>query len=407
MTRLAEIEARLLAIKSDIETKGAELTAEVITAYETEVTTLKTERAALLAANEKRSGILASIAEGETAATVTRSFPSPAANTVASGAEQRGVKDDDPFGTMEYRKAFMAHVLRGTPIPAEFRADAITETSDVGTVIPTVTLNQIIEKIETVGMILPLVTRTAYRGGLTIPTSSVKPIATWVAEGAGSDKQKKTTGSITFNYYKLRCAVAVTLEVDTMALSAFESTLIKNVVEAMTKSLEAAIIGGSGNGQPKGITTESVVSGQGITAVAPGYADLIAAEAALPQAYESGTVWCMSKKTFMQYYGLLDSAGQPIGRVNYGIAGKPERSLLGRPVVVCDYVDSFTPSLGTTKVFAFLFNFSDYVLNTNYQMGVKRYEDNETDDQITRAVMLADGKVVDNGSLVTLKRVAA
>lgn len=40
-------------------------------------------------------------------------------------------------------------------------------------------------------MILPLVTRTAYKTGLSIPTSNVKPEATWVAEGAGSDKQKR------------------------------------------------------------------------------------------------------------------------------------------------------------------------------------------------------------------------
>lgn len=38
-------------------------------------------------------------------------------------------------------------------------------------------------------------------------------------------------------------------------------------------------------------------------------------------------------------------------------------------------------------------------------MVVKRYEDNETDDQVTRAVMLVDGKVVDKNSLVVLNKV--
>ena len=28
-------------------------------------------------------------------------------------------------------------------------------------------------------------------------------------------------------------------------------------------------------------------------------------------------------------------------------------------------------------------------------MGVKKYEDNDTDDQITKGIMLVDGKVVD------------
>ena len=84
-------------------------------------------------------------------------------------------------------------------------------------------------------MILALVTRTAYKGGVSIPVSTVKPTATWVNEGAGSDKQKKNIakdGMITFAYHKLRCAVAVSLEVDTMAISAFETLLINNIVEA-------------------------------------------------------------------------------------------------------------------------------------------------------------------------------
>jgi HK97 family phage major capsid protein len=106
----------------------------------------------------------------------------------------------------------------------------------------------------------------------------------------------------------------------------------------------------------------------------------------------------------MAYAGLTDSNGQPIGKVNFGTAGKPERHLLGRGVVLCDYVASYTAAVAEDTVIGFLFNFKDYALNTNYNMGIKRYEDNDTDDQITKAVMLADGKVVDVNSLVTLSK---
>jgi len=395
MNRVQEIEARLAAIAKEIEQKGADLTAEQLTAYETEVNDLKAERAALTEAAEKRNSLLTSIAEGKSGA-VVRSFPSP---STASG-EQR---DNDPFDTVEYRRAFMAYATRGTAIPAEFRADAVSVTAENGAVIPTTVLNRIVEKMEAVGMILPLVTRTAYKGGVSVPTSSAKPVATWVAEGAGSDKQKKTTGSITFAYHKLRCAVAVSLEMDTMALSAFEATLVNNVVEAMTKATEQAIINGDGTGKPKGILAETPAADQTITSATPAYADLVAAEAALPQAYENGAVWCMSKKTFMQYYGVVDETGQLVGRVNYGIAGKPERALLGRPVIVCDYVPSVAAAT-TGQAFAFLFDFSDYLLNTNYTMTVKKYEDNDTDDMVTKAIMLVDGKVIDVNSLVVIAK---
>lgn len=321
-------------------------------------------------------------------------------------AQPKEEKRDLGTDSMEYRKAFMNYVLRGEKIPAELRADAVTYTTDVGSVIPETILNRIVEKLEATGMILPLVTRTAIKGGVSVPTSAVKPVATWVAEGAGSDTQKKPTGSIQFAYHKLRCAVAVSLEVDTMALSVFETNLINNVVEAMTKALETAIIKGTGVGQPKGILLETPAAGQSFDVAEIDYQTLIEAEGALPLEYEANAVWVMTKKTFMSFIGMVDTAGQPIARVTYGISGRPERSLLGRTVILCNYIDSFsTAAVGNH--FAFLFNFKDYILNTNYQMGLKKYEDNETDDLVTKAIMIVDGKTVDVNSLVVLKKAAA
>lgn len=408
MHTLQEIEARLAEINTEITTRGAEMTADELTALETEVAGLQEERSKLLAApntQEQRNRILAEVAAGQPvpgqgAPTVVRSFPA------AGGSHETA---EDKYATMQYRKAFMDYVVRGTAIPTEYRADAVTKTTDVGAVIPTTVLNQIVEKLESTGMILALVTRTAYKGGVAIPVSTVKPVATWVAEGAGSEKQKKTTakdGMVTFAYHKLRCAVAVSLEVDNMAMSAFETLLINNIVEAMTKALEQAIISGSGTGQPKGIVKETPATGQAIETASLSYTDLVKVEGALPQAYEAGAVWCMSKSTFMGFVGMTDSNGQPIARVNYGIAGKPERVLLGRPVVCCDYLNSFDAA-STGDVVAFVFRFKDYILNTNYAMGVKKYEDTDTDDLVTKGIMLADGKVVDKNSLVTLKKKAS
>lgn len=316
--------------------------------------------------------------------------------------------EEDLLNTTEYRKAFMNYVVRGTAIPANLdNSDANTKTGDVGVLIPTTVLEKIIEKMESVGMILPLVTHTSYKGGVKIPTSTVKPVATWVAEGAGSDKQKKTIGSIDFAYNKLRCAISVSLETDIMALSVFEATFINNVAEAMVKAKEQAIIAGTGSGQPKGILTETPNEGQALSIAASdelSYKTLVDAEAALPLAYETGAVWLMTKKTFMAFVGMVDANKQPIARVNYGIGGKPERVLLGRTVVLNEYMGSYADTVVNDTIFAALFNMKDYVLNSNMNITVKRYEDNDTDDQITKAIELVDGKVVDKSSLVTLTK---
>ena len=288
---------------------------------------------------------------------------------------------------LAYRSAFMDYVLRGTPIPAEVRADANTLTSDVTTVIPTQLVNQIIEKFDNVGMIMPLITKTSYKAGVEIPTSSVKPVATWVSEGAGSDRQKKTTGKITFSYFKLRCEISMSMEVGTMALSAFEAKFVENVAKAMTYAVENAVINGTGTGQPKGILAETGVAISGGAT----YEKLCEVEGVIPVEYETGSKWCMNKKTFMKFVAMTDQSGQPIARVNYGVAGQAERTLLGRDVVISPYVADDK---------AFVFDFADYVLNTIYDMGISKKQDWETEDLLTKAVMSVDGKVVDTGSLV-------
>lgn len=398
MNRRKEIEARLAQIKTELETRAAELTAEELAAFEKEVGELQTERAAIDAAIEKRNTLLATIAAGEQVdgaePTVLRAFD-----------KDKDDKGEDKYGTMAYRKAFMEYVTRGVAIPAEYRENQNTKTTDVGAVVPTTILDKIVSKMESVGGIYALVTKTAYKGGVSIPKQTLKPVATWVAEGVGSDKQKYTGGNITFAYHKLRCAVSVSFETDTMSIAAFETLLVNNIVEAMVKTLEKSIVAGTGTGQPTGIITSTEYA-EIVEVAAQDYDSLVRAEAAVPEAYETTAKWCMSKKTFMGYVGMTDKQGQPIARVNYGVNGKPERYLLGREVVLTEHLPNFSTASANDK-FAFIFDFANYDLNTNYAIGIKKYEDNDNDDQITKGIMLADGKVVDGNGLVILKKIEA
>ena len=129
--RLKEIEERLAAIKNELTTRAAELKEEEITALENEVTALQEERAAIKAAAEKRSALLARIAAGESVGDgegdgsgqqrVLRNF---------KGVAGEG-DNDDKYGSMEYRKAFMKYVCRGEALPKEYRADAVSKSIDI------------------------------------------------------------------------------------------------------------------------------------------------------------------------------------------------------------------------------------------------------------------------------------
>lgn len=328
----------------------------------------------------------------------------------AQGAQERSaIVDEEPKNGVEYRRAFMDYVMRGVKSEklAQYRENANTKTTDVGVVIPPMLVAKILEKAETYGMILPLVTKTSYPSGIEIPKGSMKPVATWVNEGATSDKQKfGLSDKVTFTHHKLRCEVSISMEVSTMALDVFEQKLVESVARAMVVAKEKAIINGTGDGQPKGILAETPAEGQALK-VASGkglsYELLCDAEAAIPQAYEAGAKWFMSKKTFMSFMGMTDTAGQPIARINYGIGGKPERTLLGREVVLTgDYMPNFAKAPSADTLFAFIFDPEDYVLNSIYDMGISKRQDWETEDMQTKAVTACDGKVIDVNSLVTL-----
>lgn len=354
------------------------------------------------------------IAQAQANLRAMNSDPNPA-NVFANTGEMmdfagKGKEPENMYDSVEYRVAFMNYVVSGKAIPEKFNQSAVTKTSDVGAVISPTVINRIVEKMETIGVILPLVAKTAFAAGVTIPTSSVKPVATWVAEGGTSDKQSKTLSHIDIKGFKLRCAIAMTLETVTMSLQFFETMFVNSVSEAMVKAQEQAFINGTGSGQPKGVLKETVVEGQNVDiakAANMEYKTLTDMEAALPLAYENGAVWNMTKKTFMQFIGMTDANGQPIARINYGVDGKPERTLLGRKVICNDYMPSLGVEIKADTVVAFLFDWSDYMFNTNYAMRIKNYEDDDTEDQVTKAVMICDGKAIDLNSLVTLTKKAA
>src|SRR5690554_2764560 len=239
--RLQEIEARKAEIRGLLENdEKADLDA-----LEKELKGLADEEKEL----RRRLDVAASIEAGTT----------PEVRVIDSTTVQKATVESrvvDRHDTMEYRRAFMDYVTRGAKSDIlEFRDDAVTGLSDIGAVIPTTILNRIVEKMEETGRIWSRVTKTSIQGGVEIPVSSAKPVATWVAAGTVADKQKKVVNAkISFSYHKLQVRVAVELVASVVALPVFEQTISDNIAEAMIKALDKAIILGTGDGEPLGIT---------------------------------------------------------------------------------------------------------------------------------------------------------
>ena len=316
----------------------------------------------------------------------------------------------DANDTPEYREAFMEYVCRGTVIPAELRATTLT--TDATAVIPTTVLNTIIDKMEVYGNIWAKVRKINVKGGVEIPILSIKPTASWITEAQSSaDKKIQVNDKITFNYYGLECKVAQSILTSVVSLPMFEKLFVELVVDAMIFALEKSIISGTGSGQPTGITVDSrVPAGNVIEMTAAEFASWTKWKknvfAKMPKAYRNGT-FVMAQSTFDSYIdAMVDTTGQPIGRVNYGITGGETYRFGGKTVETVEPTlikDFDTAEAG--DVVAIFCNFNDYVVNTNMQMTTTRWTDNDNNEIKNKALMYVDGKLADpNGVLIIKKK---
>lgn len=395
MNRLQQILARKTEIRSLLE---SDQTVD-LAALETELRDLDSEQKDI----ETRQRLLKEAGEINTGvAPETRTIETFSSTT----QEQR--LDVVTTESMEYRKAFMDFVLRGKKSEVlETRAISGTGLGDIGTVIPQTVINRIVEKLKSYGMIYSRISTTNFKGGVSIPTSNLKPVATWTDEGSTSPKQKKTTGEITFSYHKLQCRVAVTLEADTVSMDIFESTLVDNIYEAMIVALEQAIVAGTGVKQPLGITVDPKVTNtvNVVEADLKKYDKWAAIKAKLPLSAEGKVALVMTKMDFDTYIeGMVDSTGQPVARVTDGLDGRSNRRFMGFEVIVVeDYLSTFTGA-DNDEVFAFFANLKDYMLNSNMQYTYKKYFDEETDEWIHKTTLIADGKLSDGQNVLLLKK---
>jgi HK97 family phage major capsid protein len=73
--------------------------------------------------------------------------------------------------------------------------------------------------------------------------------------------------------------------------------------------------------------------------------------------------------------------------------------LKGKRVVATDYLNDFD-SAKANEVIAFAYNFSNYYLNTAYDMDLQTYVEQTTRNKVYQSYMLVDGKSVDSNGLV-------
>lgn len=399
---LQQIIARLSEIRADIETRGDQLTAEELAGYESEIQNLTEQRTQLENAAQRRQQLLSSIAAGTQGVVL---------DVPGSQRGSQATASTDPYGTMEYRQAFMDYCRTGAISPI-LRTDQVTTTTDISAVVPTTILNEVIRKLGSYGQLYSRVRKTAVQGGMSVPILSIKPVATWITETTKSDRQKlQSNSSVTFNYYGLECKVSQSLIATIVGLESFENTVTDLIVEAMVAKMEEGIVKGTGTGQMLGVTVDARVPATNkvtITAANFGKWDAWKKQvfAKMPITYKAKASFIMAAGTWEGYIdGMVDQNGQPIARVNYGITDGIQERFSGKEVIqVEDNIITPYDDAAAGDVVAIFMPLNDYCINSNMQLTMRRYFDEDKNEWVDKAILVADGKILDpNGVILVLK----
>ena len=335
--RIKEIEARLAAIKQEIEERGDTMKAEEIDALEKETKDLTEERAGLIAAAEKRNGILDNIAKG--GGVSVRSF---------GKKEENNADPEDPYGTPEYRSAWLKNLRRLPLTDAEKRVYA--NASGTGAeVVPTQTANEIISKVKKLAPILNEVTLLRVKGAVKFVVEGTNNDAAIHTENAAITPAADTLTTVTLSGYEIVKLVQISDTVMTMSIAAFESWIVDMLAEAIARKVEDFFINGTGTSQPKGIdkantwdATNSVSVGASASLTAANVQTLIGL---LNAGYDRNAKFVMSKRTlFTDFMPLQDTSKNHIVTVQGN-----SYFVYGYPVLLSDYVKEHEAFLGDFK----------------------------------------------------------
>lgn len=345
----------------------------------------------------------------------------------------KGVKTNernaDPLSSMEYRKAFMDYVQRGVKSDLLKRADSENVSTDLGILLPKTIVNEIIKGVEKVyGQLYSRVKKTNVKGGVQYPIGSFSASLYWDGtagtdtEHGVSEKQKagSITGYVEFTYHIGEVRIAQSLLQSVVTVEAFESEIVKALVEAYVKEMDTVILSGNGVKQPTGIITEAnKSSGSRIPA-----ANIITFSATdmkdwkkwqtklfakIPLSMRSlRPEFVMTAETFeANIMTLEDSNGQPVYRETYNpVSGDEKATFKGREVVFVEEggIKSFDSASANDFFGMYWVPEKGYAINTNMEFSYKKYFDEDTNQWITKGLVIVDGKVLDPKYIYLLKK---
>lgn len=344
--RLAEIEARLSAIKSEVETL---------------------EKLQNLAA--QAAGNSASRSEEKEKSEMAKEFSFKRAMNMAITGRRDGVEAEfSAMGSDEFQRSGVSVSAHSVKIPSEVFKRDMTVTggssgSEGGVNVQT-SVGSIIDVLlpKTVLRGLGVQQLSGLVGNLDMPTASTVPSAGWNTENGTATEKSPAFSKITFSPKRLAAYIQVSNQLLLQSSNSIDTYVRNWLLNAMAQSLETVAIKGGGSNEPTGIIGNASTnvtyaggatsSGTNANGIAPVWADVINLMKAVENANGDGVAYLTNPK--------VKGALQTIARQASGVEGNfiwpaGGSDLNGYPVAVTTLVPSNLTKGSSSTLSALIF----------------------------------------------------
>lgn len=332
-------------------------------------------------------------------------------NAPAAATQTR--TNDDPFATMEYRKAFMRYAQTGEQIPVKlYQRDGMPEnTTQLGATIPTTILNEFINLIRVrYGNLYSKVRKMNIKGAVKVPIAELQAQFKWVTETTVAPREDggNIKEFVMFEYNMAEIRVSQTLLSSIVTIDLFEREIVRIMMIAYMQAMDTGIVKGTGNGQMLGILNDPRVMQQQGHIIQMSASDINNWTAwrknffaKLPLGYRAGEFIFPLSTVEAYLETMADANNNPIFRqatgleVNDGDAMDPNGRFFGRRIslVEPDIITDFD-SASSGDVIGIFWQPDEYAINTNMQFGMRRWFDEDRNEWVNKMLTIVDGKVL-------------
>lgn len=244
----------------------------------------------------------------------------------------------------EYRSAWLKSARNIELTDSEQRA-LTTGTNSVGSVVPQMTRNKIVEKVSQFCPMLDKIDLLRVPGGVTIPAEGTTADAKMHSEGAAITADADTITNVVLSAFEITKLVTISKSVEKMSIDAFENWLTTKIARKIADKINALIFNGTGNNEAQGINAITWNATNSITVAKTGNltaANVKALVALLNGGYDDGAEWYMSKTTFFNdFHPLMDNSKDNIVTQENG-----KYRVMGYPVCLDDRLTIHEALLG-------------------------------------------------------------